>query len=208
MALLEARKLSKAFGGLQALFEVSLTIERGEIYGLIGPNGAGKTTMFNVLTGLYRPTSGSFLFNGTDLTGRKPHIIVEAGIARTFQNIRLFAHMTAIENAMVGRHLRTHAGAVGAVLRDAWTGALEVGIRGRAQELLITWESAVTRTPKPRTVLRRSAPAGDRARARDRAEAARARRAGRRHERHRDRGAARPARAGARRRRHDPAHRT
>jgi branched-chain amino acid transport system ATP-binding protein len=136
MALLEARKLSKDFGGLQALSEVSLAIERGEIYGLIGPNGAGKTTMFNVLTGLYKPTSGSFLFDGTDLTGRKPHVIVEAGIARTFQNIRLFAHMTAIENAMVGRHLRTHAGALGAVLRDAGTRAEEQGIRRRAHELL------------------------------------------------------------------------
>jgi branched-chain amino acid transport system ATP-binding protein len=136
MALLEARGLSKAFGGLLALSEVSLTIERGEIYGLIGPNGAGKTTMFNVLTGLYQPTGGSFRMDGTDLTGRKPHVIVEAGVARTFQNIRLFAHMTASENVMVGRHLRTHAGALGAVLRDARTRAEEDGIRRRAHELL------------------------------------------------------------------------
>jgi branched-chain amino acid transport system ATP-binding protein len=136
MTLLEARKISKSFGGLQALSEVSLSIEPGEIYGLIGPNGAGKTTMFNVLTGLYKPSSGNVLVNGTDVTGRKPYVIVEAGVARTFQNIRLFANMTSIENVMVGRHLRTHAGAIGAILRDARTRAEEEGIRHRAQELL------------------------------------------------------------------------
>jgi branched-chain amino acid transport system ATP-binding protein len=136
MALLEAHKISKSFGGLQALADVSLNIERGEIYGLIGPNGAGKTTMFNVLTGLYKPTDGRILIEGADLTGRKPHVIVEAGIARTFQNIRLFGHMTALENVMVGRHLRTHAGALGAILRDAKTRTEEQGIRRRARELL------------------------------------------------------------------------
>jgi branched-chain amino acid transport system ATP-binding protein len=136
MALLEAHKISKSFGGLQALADVSVKIERGEIYGLIGPNGAGKTTMFNVLTGLYKPSAGRILIEGTDLTGRKPHVIVEAGVARTFQNIRLFGHMTAQENVMVGRHLRTHAGALGAILRDAKTRAEEDGIRRRAHELL------------------------------------------------------------------------
>jgi len=136
MPLLEARKISKSFGGLQALADVSLAIESGEIYGLIGPNGAGKTTMFNVLTGLYKPSSGNVLVDGADVTGRKPYVIVEAGVARTFQNIRLFANMTAIENVMVGRHLRTHAGALGAILRDARTRAEEEGIRHRAQELL------------------------------------------------------------------------
>jgi len=136
MPLLEARKISKSFGGLQALAEVSLAIESGEIYGLIGPNGAGKTTMFNVLTGLYKPSSGNVLVDGADVTGRKPYVIVEAGVARTFQNIRLFANMTAIENVMVGRHPRTHAGALGAILRDARTRAEEEGIRRRAQELL------------------------------------------------------------------------
>jgi len=136
MPLLEARKISKSFGGLQALSDVSLCIEPGEIYGLIGPNGAGKTTMFNVLTGLYKPSGGSVLIDGADLTGRKPYVIVEAGVARTFQNIRLFANMTAIENVMVGRHLRTHASALGAILRDGRTRAEEEGIRHRAQELL------------------------------------------------------------------------
>ena len=136
MALLEAHNLSKSFGGLQALADVSLTIEPGEIYGLIGPNGAGKTTLFNVLTGLYKPSAGTVSFDGADVTGRKPNLIVEAGIARTFQNIRLFANMAAIENVMVGRHLRTRAGAIGAVLRDKATRLEEAAIRRRAQELM------------------------------------------------------------------------
>jgi branched-chain amino acid transport system ATP-binding protein len=136
MALLEALNIRKSFGGLLALSEVSLTIEPGEIYGLIGPNGAGKTTLFNVLTGLYKPDLGAVLFNGSDLTGRKPNLIADAGIARTFQNIRLFANMAAIENVMVGRHLRTKAGPLGAVLRDKTTMAEETAIRRRAHELL------------------------------------------------------------------------
>ena len=136
MALLEARSLSKSFGGVHALTEVSIAIERGVIYGLIGPNGAGKTTLFNLLTGLYKPDNGRVLVDGTDVTARKPHVIVDAGVARTFQNIRLFAHMTALENVMVGRHLRTHAGPIGAILRDARTRAEEAGIRKRARELL------------------------------------------------------------------------
>ena len=136
MPLMEARNIRKSFGGLQALSEVSLAIEPGEIYGLIGPNGAGKTTLFNVLTGLYKPDAGAVLFNGTELTGKKPNLIVEAGVARTFQNIRLFANMTAIENVMVGRHLRARAGALGAVLRDRATLAEESAIRRRAHELL------------------------------------------------------------------------
>jgi branched-chain amino acid transport system ATP-binding protein len=136
MALLEAHALSKSFGGLQALADVSLTIEPGEIYGLIGPNGAGKTTLFNVLTGLYKPNAGTVSFDGADVTGRKPNLIVEAGIARTFQNIRLFANMAAIENVMVGRHLRTRAGAIGAVLRDKATRLEETAIRRRAHELM------------------------------------------------------------------------
>jgi branched-chain amino acid transport system ATP-binding protein len=136
MPLLEARNIRKSFGGLQALSEVSLAIEPGEIYGLIGPNGAGKTTLFNVLTGLYKPDGGAVSFNGIELTGKKANLVVEAGIARTFQNIRLFANMTALENVMVGRHLHGRAGAVGAVLRDRATLAEEAAIRGRAHELL------------------------------------------------------------------------
>jgi branched-chain amino acid transport system ATP-binding protein len=116
--LLQARGIGKRFGGLQALNDISLDIERGEIRGLIGPNGAGKTTFFNVLTGLYRPTAGSIDFDGAPLNAGAPHEAAARGIARTFQNIRLFANMSAIENVMVGRHVRTHAGVLGAVLRD------------------------------------------------------------------------------------------
>lgn len=136
MNLLEARGVSKRFGGLLALNEVSLSIERREIYGLIGPNGAGKTTFFNVLTGLYAPDNGEFFFNGAKLTATKPHAVAEQGIARTFQNIRLFSNMTALENVMVGRHVRTRAGVIGAVLRDARTRAEEEAIRSRASTLL------------------------------------------------------------------------
>ena len=128
--------LCKHFGGLAALSDVSLTINEGEIYGLIGPNGAGKTTFFNVLTGLYTPDLGDLLLNGQSLAGLKPNEIVARGIARTFQNIRLFANMTALENVMVGRHVRTHAGVLGAVLRDRKTCAEERDIRERARGLL------------------------------------------------------------------------
>src|SRR6267143_3765882 len=134
--LLEARRLDKRFGGVAALSDVSLTIRRNEIYGLIGPNGAGKTTLFNVLTGLYEPDGGRFEFDGINLIGLKPHRVVGHGIARTFQNIRLFGNMTALENVMVGRHVRTHAGALGAILRGRRTVAEESAIRRRARELL------------------------------------------------------------------------
>ena len=134
--LLKIEGITKRFGGLVALNEVGLTINKGEIYGLIGPNGAGKTTLFYVLTGLYQPDEGTFTFNGRDLFRKKPHIVVEAGIARTFQNIRLFGEMTALENVMVGRHVRTRTGALGAVLRDKRTMAEEKGIRMRSRELL------------------------------------------------------------------------
>ena len=134
--LLEAQGVSKAFGGLQALSNVSLSIARGDIYGLIGPNGAGKTTLFNVLTGLYEASAGSFRFNGTALKTSNPHVVARAGIARTFQNIRLFANMTALENVMVGRHVRTRAGVLGAVLRDLSTRSEEAAIHARAAELL------------------------------------------------------------------------
>ncbi len=134
--LLEAQGISKRFGGVRALNEVSLTIRRGEIYGLIGPNGAGKTTFFNVLTGLYAADRGRFAFDGAPLKISAPHEVAAAGIARTFQNIRLFANMTALENVMVGRHLRTRAGIFGAVLRDRETRDEEEAIAQRAHELL------------------------------------------------------------------------
>ncbi|PKO60093.1 MAG: ABC transporter ATP-binding protein, partial [Betaproteobacteria bacterium HGW-Betaproteobacteria-19] len=105
ITLLDARNVGKRFGGLQALTDVSLTIRKGEVYGLIGPNGAGKTTFFNVLTGSYIPDGGEFVFNGSELPSGKPHKIVGRGIARTFQNIRLFRDLTALENVMAGHHI-------------------------------------------------------------------------------------------------------
>ncbi|GDX61540.1 ABC transporter ATP-binding protein [Nitrosomonadaceae bacterium] len=134
--LLQACNLSKHFGGLAALTDVSLTIHRHEIYGLIGPNGAGKTTLFNVLTGLYSASNGSIIFDGVNLVGKSPHDVAKAGIVRTFQNIRLFNNMTVLENVMVGRHLHTHIGIFGAILRNQKTRAEEVAIRRRARELL------------------------------------------------------------------------
>ena len=134
--LLEACAVAKHFGGVKALRDVSLTIRKGEIYGLIGPNGAGKTTFFNCMTGLYVPDGGGFTFAGATLRADEPHRAAESGIARTFQNIRLFANMTALENVMVGRHVRTSAGVIGAMLQNAATRAEEVAIRQRAIELL------------------------------------------------------------------------
>jgi branched-chain amino acid transport system ATP-binding protein len=135
-ALLTGTGLGKKFGGIQALADVNFSIERGEIYGLIGPNGAGKTTLFNVLTGIYAPDAGSFVFDGAPLTGQKPHQVARRGIARTFQNIRLFASLSALENVMIGRHVRTRAGVLGAVLRDGATRTEEAAIEKRAMELL------------------------------------------------------------------------
>jgi branched-chain amino acid transport system ATP-binding protein len=134
--ILEVQGASKRFGGLQALSEVGIRIERGQVYGLIGPNGAGKTTFFNVLTGLYTPDSGSFMLAGKPYSPTAVHEVAKAGIARTFQNIRLFADMTALENVMVGRHVRTHSGLVGAILRTSSFKAEESAIAARARELL------------------------------------------------------------------------
>jgi len=134
--LLEAIQIGKRFGGVQALAEVDFSIDRGEIYGLIGPNGAGKTTLFNVLTGIYAPDAGDFRFAATPLSGLKQHEIAARGIARTFQNIRLFANLTAIENVMIGRHVRTRCGVMGAVLRTRAQRTEEAAIETRALALL------------------------------------------------------------------------
>jgi len=134
--LLHAKGVCKRFGGLQALSEVSFTIRRGEIYGLIGPNGAGKTTLFNALTGIYVPEEGGFDFSGRSLVGLKPNEVAEQGIARTFQNIRLFGNLSALENVMIGRHVRTKAGVIGAIFRDRATLAEEEAIEKRAHSLL------------------------------------------------------------------------
>ena len=134
--VLQVQGASKRFGGLQALSEVSLTIEQGQVYGLIGPNGAGKTTFFNVITGLYTPDAGTFELAGQPYRPSAVHEVARAGIARTFQNIRLFPDMTALENVMVGRHVRSRSGLLGAILRTPSFKAEEAGIAQRARELL------------------------------------------------------------------------
>ena len=134
--LLIADGIAKRFGGVQALTEVGFTIRRGDIYGLIGPNGAGKTTLFNVLTGLYTADSGSFLLEGRSLAGLSPDRVAARGLARTFQNIRLFANLSALENVMIGRHVRTRAGIWGAILATRATRAEEADIERRASLLL------------------------------------------------------------------------
>ncbi len=107
--ILVLKNVTKRFGGLVAVDDVSINIKRGEIFALIGPNGAGKTTLFNNVTGLFKPTSGHVILNGKDITGSKPHEVARLGIARTFQNIRLFDYMSCIDNVRVGRHVRMHA---------------------------------------------------------------------------------------------------
>ncbi len=137
--LLRAQGIAKSFGGITALQNVSINIARGSIYGLIGPNGAGKTTFFNVLTGLYERDAGSIEFNGLTLGARAaytPDAAVRAGIARTFQNIRLFANLSVLENVMIGRHARTRAGVWAAMLRLPSQRREEAAIEARARELL------------------------------------------------------------------------
>lgn len=134
--VLNVTNVSKRFGGLQALSEVGIKITRGQVYGLIGPNGAGKTTFFNVLTGLYAPDTGTFELAGKAYRPSTVHEVAKAGIARTFQNIRLFAEMTALENVMVGRHVRTHSGLLGAIFHLPAFNAEEAAIAARSHELL------------------------------------------------------------------------
>ena len=124
MAHLTLSDITVKFGGLVALSELSFSIHPGEIVGLIGPNGAGKTTVFNVLTGVYKATSGDVQFENESILGHRPHKIFSRGIARTFQNIRLFSAMTAMENAMVARHCRSKKGVVGAIFRTRFPVAL------------------------------------------------------------------------------------
>ena len=124
------------FGGLQALANVSFDVRPGEIVGLIGPNGAGKTTVFNVITGVYKTSDGGVAFDGASILGLRPHLVLKAGIARTFQNIRLFTAMTALENVMVAQHCRSRKGVLGAVLRTASQKAEERAIRDKAREAL------------------------------------------------------------------------
>jgi branched-chain amino acid transport system ATP-binding protein len=134
MAHLELQNITVRFGGLVALSDLSFHISSGEIVGLIGPNGAGKTTVFNVLTGVYKTSSGDVLFEGKSILGRRPHEIFALGVSRTFQNIRLFSAMTAIENAMVARHCRSRRGVVGAIFRTRSQRREEKAVREKALE--------------------------------------------------------------------------
>jgi branched-chain amino acid transport system ATP-binding protein len=134
--LLVADGVRKEFGGLVAVNDVDFVIPEGSIVSLIGPNGAGKTTFFNMLTGVYKPTAGSIVFDGRDITGKPPHAITERGIGRTFQNIRLFQQMSALENVLVGMHARLHGGIVRSVLHTPGLKREEREARERARELL------------------------------------------------------------------------
>ena len=129
--ILNIAGVNKRFGGLQALTDVGIKIMQGQIYGLIGPNGAGKTTFFNVITGLYQPDTGTFELAGKPYSPSAPHEVAKAGIARTFQNIRLFGEMTALENVMVGRHVRSKQGVFGAIFRHKAAREEEADIRRR-----------------------------------------------------------------------------
>ena len=181
--LLVASDVRKEFGGLVAVNDVDFTIPQGSIVSLIGPNGAGKTTFFNMLTGVYKPTAGKIVFDGADLAGKPPHAITQLGIGRTFQNIRLFQQMTALENVLVGMHSRLKGGIVRTVLRTPGLkrrGASGGRPRARAASLLQPHRRRRRVGTQP--LLRRPAAPGGRARARDRAQAAPARRADGRHE--------------------------
>jgi branched-chain amino acid transport system ATP-binding protein len=134
--LLVAENVRKEFGGLVAVNDVDFVIPSGSIVSLIGPNGAGKTTFFNMLTGVYKPTTGTIVFDGSDITGKPPHLITKRGIGRTFQNIRLFQQMTAIENVLVGMHSRLHGGIVRSVLHTPGLKREEREASDRAHELL------------------------------------------------------------------------
>ena len=133
---LVADHITKEFGGLVAVNDVYLDVRQHSIVSLIGPNGAGKTTLFNMLTGLYKPTTGRILLGERDITRDRPDQITSLGVARTFQNIRLFGAMTAVENVMIGRHSRMRAGVFGSIFRPPWVRNEEKAVRARARELL------------------------------------------------------------------------
>jgi branched-chain amino acid transport system ATP-binding protein len=135
-AVLRAEHVTKEFGGLVAVNDVSFDVPHRSIVSLIGPNGAGKTTLFNMLTGLYRPTQGAILLGERDITHARPDVITGYGVARTFQNIRMFGAMTAVENVMIGHHARMRAGLFGSILRPPWVRREERETRARARDLL------------------------------------------------------------------------
>jgi branched-chain amino acid transport system ATP-binding protein len=136
MLLLETKNLTKHFGGLKALDGIDIRVERERIVSIIGPNGAGKTTFFNCITGMYQPTAGTAIFHDRDITGMPPHDITAMGIARTFQNIRLFGGMTCVENVMVAAHCRTKAGVFGAIFRPPRVHKEERDMEYRAMDIL------------------------------------------------------------------------
>jgi len=141
-ALLDVKSISIAFGGLKAVTDFSLALERGRLQGLIGPNGAGKTTCFNLLTGVYQPTEGEIFLDGKPITGLKPHQIAAAGLARTFQNIRLFPDLSVLDNVRIACHCRTRHTMLGSILRSSYSVGEERAIRARAMELLSIFELA------------------------------------------------------------------
>jgi branched-chain amino acid transport system ATP-binding protein len=134
--LLEAREIRKEFGGLVAVNDIDFVIPEGRIVSLIGPNGAGKTTFFNMLTGMYKPTAGRIEFAGMNITGKPPHAITKLGVGRTFQNIRLFEYMSALENVLVGMHSRLRGGIIGSIISSPRVRKEERGAHERARELL------------------------------------------------------------------------
>lgn len=134
--LLELKNVTKKFGGITALSDMSFTVNKGDIFGIIGPNGAGKTTIFNMITGVYQVTSGDVLFNGDSIEGKKTFEIVDAGIARTFQNIRLFSNMTVLENILVGHHTRMKSGLLASILHTKAEKAEEKEAEEEAHKLL------------------------------------------------------------------------
>ena len=136
MAMLEVKDITLIFGGLTAINKLSFAVEPGSIKSLIGPNGAGKTSAFNCLTGFYKPTSGDILFEGQSIINKKPHKITHMGLARTFQNLRLFKNLTVLENVMAGMHCRGNAGVFGAIFRPPWQRREEKKIREVAEECL------------------------------------------------------------------------
>ncbi len=134
--LLDVRGISKRFGGVHAVKDVSFQVRQGTVKALIGPNGAGKTTLFNLVSGVFAPDAGTVLFRGEPIQGRPPHRVAALGLSRTFQHIRLFAGMTALENVMVGRHPRARAGFVAGMLHLPWTWREERAVEARAREAL------------------------------------------------------------------------
>ncbi len=145
-ALLETHKLSKSFGGLAAVQDIDFRLDQGQIVSVIGPNGAGKSTFFNVVTGLYRPTSGRVFLDGREITGKRPDVVLRRGIARTFQNIRLFANMTVLENVLVGQHAHLHSHLLGDIIKGPRTRREELAARRFAYEVMSLFGARLTGT--------------------------------------------------------------